>query len=286
MLFFAFVIISGVSGYVVYQTLRPALNPATFDLNVMMGHPTVVSYTLANGTTRDGWYYPGLRGAPAVIVCHGYLSQRADVLTLVTTLQDHQFNVFLFDFTGNGASPGVTTLGYREADELRSAIQALAARDDVDPRHFGLWGVDMGGYAVLKVAATDPRIAAFAVDDAYNDPIDMLRMQVRKSGLTIIPGVLRFSEFGFRMLNFSFRREPSASAHLAQTSGIPKLFVESQDRPELAAETQKLFLMAPGPKQTLIDRLGYRDMADDDRKAYESQVVNFFLLNIPPTSGR
>ena len=51
---------------------------------------------------RDGWFFPGLRGAPTVIVCHGYRAQRADVLTLVTALQEQQFNVFLFDFTGHG----------------------------------------------------------------------------------------------------------------------------------------------------------------------------------------
>jgi hypothetical protein len=26
-------------------------------------------------------------------------------------------------------------------------------------------------------------------------------------------------------------------------------------------------------------------MTDDDRKSYESQIVNFFLQNIPPTAG-
>jgi hypothetical protein len=30
------------------------------------------------------------------------------------------------------------------------------------------------------------------------------------------------------------------------------------------------------------ERMSYRDMSDDDRKSYESQVVNFFLQSIPP----
>jgi hypothetical protein len=86
LLLFGLVSISTISGFLLYQILHPARNPATFDLNVMMGHPTTFSFPLADGTTRDGWLFPGLRGAPVVVVCHGYLSQRADVLTLVTAL--------------------------------------------------------------------------------------------------------------------------------------------------------------------------------------------------------
>ena len=140
----------------VYQVLRPPRNATPFDLSVMMGHPTTFPFHLANGGSREGWFFPGLRGGPVIVVCHGYLSQRADVLTLVTALQDREFNVFLFDFTGHGTSKGMPTLGYGETAELQSAVEALATRDDVDKQHFGLWGVDMGGYAALEVAASDP----------------------------------------------------------------------------------------------------------------------------------
>jgi pimeloyl-ACP methyl ester carboxylesterase len=283
---FAGVSISTVSGFLLYQVLKPARNPATFDLSVMMGHPTTFTFSPPAGAQREGWLFPGLRGAPAIIVCHGYQSQRADVLTLVTSLQDHQFNVFLFDFAGHGTSQGVTTLGYEETAELRKAISAIAARDDVDPNRFGLWGVDMGGYAALAVAESDPRIAALAVDDAYDDPRDMLRIEVRKSGLNKLPGVLQFTDFGFRMMNYSNRDTPPLSARIGNTHGVQKLFIQSDDRPALSQETLQLFIKAPEPKQTQRDRVSYRDMSDDDRKAYESQIVNFFLQNLSPTASR
>lgn len=285
LLLFCVVSVSVISGFLVYQIVHPARNPATFDLGVMMGHPSTFSFSVDGGATREGWLFPGLRGAPTVVVCHGYASQRADVLTLVTALQDHQFNVFLFDFSGHGTSPGVTTLGYRETGELRAAVQALAGRDDVDPKRFGLWGVDMGGYAALEVASSDPRIAALAVDDAYDDPKDMLRMEVSKSGLTSLPGVLRFTDLAFELMNPKFRHEPPVSTRLGKTTEIKKLFIESDDRPALAEEVVRIFSKAPEPKQLIRDRLGYRDMTDDDRKSYESQIVNFFLQNIPPAAS-
>jgi pimeloyl-ACP methyl ester carboxylesterase len=281
---FGFVAISTVSGFLLYQLLRPARTPTAFDLTVMMGHPTTYSFSLDDGAAREGWFFPGLRGAPTVIVSHGYRAQRADVLTLVTALQEQQFNVFLFDYTGHGTSAGVTTLGYKETSELRAAVQSLSMRDDVDPKRFGLWGMDMGGYVTLELATTDPRVVAFSVDDANADPRDMVQLQVRRSGLTLLPGVSTFSDIGFRLLNYSFRGETPVSLRLARTSGIPKLFIETDDRPELANDTLQLFGQAPEPKQLVRHRQNYSDMSDDDRKTYESQIVNFFLQAIPPSS--
>jgi pimeloyl-ACP methyl ester carboxylesterase len=289
LLLFSFVAISSVSGYLIYQALRPERNPASKNLDLMMGHPENFSFHVADGSEREGWFFPGLRGAPTIVVCHGYLSQRTDPLTLVTALQDHQFNVFVFDFSGHGTSPTGTTLGYKETGELRAAIQALASRDDVDPRHFGVWGVDMGGYAALELAAADPRIVAVAVDDAYPDPREMMRILVKQSGLGVLPLVYRFTDFGFRMANYPYRNEPSLVPRMARMNAVPKLFIVSDDRPDLAKLTIDMFTAATQPKQMVRDRVGYSGgysvMPDDDRKNYENQVVGFFLQRISPVSG-
>lgn len=280
---FAVVSISTISGFLVYQIIHPARTPWSFDLGLMMGHPTTFSFPLADGSKREGWFFPGLQGAPTIVVCHGYESQRGDVLTLVTTLQDHQYNVFLFDFSGHGTSPGSTTLGYKETGELESAMRALATRNDVDPKRFGLWGTDMGGYVVLEVAEKDPRVAAFAVADVYASPNEMLRLQVQQSGLTAVPYVLEASNFIFKMVNYSYRRTPPAFADLGRTHGIPKLFITSDDQPELAADATQLYNQSPDPRQILRDRVRYREMSDDDRKDYENAIVTFFLQSLPPT---
>src|ERR1700721_2797418 len=158
----------------------------------MMGHPVTMSFPVAGGGSREGFFFPGLRGAPTIIVCHGYGSQRSDVLT------------------------------------LRSAIQAIAARDDVDPTRFGLWGVDMGGYVVLEVASTDPRVKAFIVDDAYSDPRVLVQSEVKRSGLTVLPLVDKVSDFGFRMLNYQFKSQAPVTGQLIKTKGVPKLFIVSE----------------------------------------------------------
>ena len=281
---FGFVSVATVSGFLLYQILKPSHSTSSYDLNVMMGHPIPFSFSIPGEPDREGWFFPGLRGAPTIVVCHGYLSQRADVLTLVSALQDHQFNVFVFDFLGHGTSPGITTLGYRETVELEAAIQALSKRDDVDPKRFGLWGVNLGGYVALEVAATDPRIAALVVDNAWDDPRDMVQIEVQRSGLTAIPYVSRFCDWGFRLMNYSYRSQQPISLHLAKTQGVPKMFIQADDRPQLAEETLQLFTRAPEPKQLVRDRLSYSEMTDDDRHTYEDRIVSFFLQGLPPVS--
>jgi pimeloyl-ACP methyl ester carboxylesterase len=281
-LLFAFFGATVIAGFLLHQILKPSRNPATFDLNVMMGHPSTVSFPVEGGE-REGWFFPGLQGAPTIVVCHGFGYQRGDVLTLVSTLQDQQYNVFLFDFDGHGTNPGTTTLGYREADELRSAINALAGRPDVDPKRFGVWGMDLGAYAALEGAEADPRIVAVAADSVYDDPVDLLRIQVQKTGLTVMPFVLRFCEIGFHLINYQFRQDPPVSAHLGRLVGTSKLFIQSQDRAGLALLTSQLFQKSPDPKRQEATRVSYTEMGDEDRKTYENMIVSFFLLSLPAT---
>ena len=187
-------------------------------------------------------------------------------------------------FMGHGTNPGVTTLGYRETAELEAAIQALSKRDDVDPKHFGVWGVNLGGYVALEVAATDPRIQALVVDNPWDDPRNMIQIEVKRSGLTVIPYVSRFCDWGFRLINYKFRSQPPVSTRLSNTKEIAKLFIESDDRPGLAGEAAKIFERAPEPKQLVRDRLSYSEMSEDDRHTYEDQIVSFFLQYTPPVS--
>lgn len=278
---FAVVAISTISGFLLYQILKPARSPASFDLNVMMGHPTTFSFPAPDGSKQDGWFFPGLRGAPTIIVSHGYLSQRSDVLTLAAALQQHEFNAFIFDYLGHGSNAGTTTLGYKEAVELESAVQALAKRDDVDPDHFGLWGVDMGAYTSLDVAATDRRISALVVDSVYDSPRNFLRIEVKNSGLGVLPFVKNFCDFGFRTLNYQYKTQLPVSLQLASTRGVPKLFIQSDDKPALAKETAGIFSRAPDPKQLIEESVSYRDMPDDDRRNYENQIANFFAQYLP-----
>jgi hypothetical protein len=70
-------------------------------------------------------------------------------------------------------------------------------------------------------------------------------------------------------------------------AGVPKLFIEAADDPELAGTTQKLFKNAPEPKeQVTIPHGNFVNMEDQDKRDYENRVVSFFLLRLPVARSR
>src|SRR6202051_4691431 len=155
LVFFAVLATAGVAGFLVYRIVKPERTSSEINLQSFPGRPDAVQFTVLGQQPREGWFFPGFRGAPTIVLCHGYGSSRGELLTLVSALQDHQYNVFLFDFAAHGANDGITTFGYREAEEVKAAIDVVAARNDVDPTSFGLWGYNLGAYAALREAKTD-----------------------------------------------------------------------------------------------------------------------------------
>jgi uncharacterized protein len=282
--FFAVVATSAISGFLVYRIVKPQRSSSEINMDSFPGRPDAVKFSVPGAGQREGWFFPGLLGAPTIVLCHGYGSSRGELLTLVSALQDHQYNVFVFDFVAHGANDGITSFGYREADEVRAAIDELAKRSDVDPDHFGLWGYNLGAYAALREAESDKRVHALILDSVYDSPEEMVKIGVEKEGLAGIPLMARSAELSFGWINHKYHGEKPLTWKLDTLAGVPKLFIEAADDPELAGATQKMFKLAPEPKeQATIAHGNFVDMEDADKRGYENRIVSYFLLRLPAT---
>jgi len=275
-----------IAGFLVYRIVKPQRTSSEINMSTFPGRPDAVQFTAAELGKREGWFFPGLRGAPTIILCHGYESSRSELLTLVSALQDHQYNVFVFDFAAHGANAGMTTFGYKEADELRAAINTLAARNDVDPASFGLWGYKLGAYAAMREAETDKRVRALVLDSVYDEPKQMVKVEVENTGLASFPFMVRSAELSFDWLNYQHKQDPPLSKRLSALAGVPKLFIEAADQPELADLTRQMYMKSPEPReQAVIPHGNFAGMGDEDKRAYENRVVTFFLTRLPAAGG-
>src|SRR6476646_1954565 len=198
---FAVLATAAIAGFLVYRIVKPQRTSSEIDMESFPGKPDLVDFTVSGLGTRHGWFFPGLRGAPTIVLCHGYGSSRGELLTLVSALQDHQYNVFVFDFVAHGANSGITSFGYHEADEVRAAIDELARRKDVDGQRFGLWGYNLGAYAALREAENDKRVMALILDSVYDSPEQMVKIGVAHEGLSSIPLIARSAEVSFDWIN-------------------------------------------------------------------------------------
>ena len=282
--FFGVVATSAIAGFLVYRIVKPQRSSSEINMDSFPGRPDAVKFSVPGPAQREGWFFPGLLGAPTIVLCHGYGSSRGELLTLVSALQDHQYNVFVFDFVAHGANDGITSFGFHEAEEVRAAIDELAKRSDVDPDHFGLWGYNLGAYAALREAETDKRVHALILDSVYDSPEVMVKIGVEKEGLAGIPLMARSAELSFGWINHKYHGEKPLTWKLDTLAGVPKLFIEAADDPELAGATQKMFKLAPEPKeQATIPHGNFVEMEDADKRNYENRIVSYFLLRLPAT---
>jgi len=287
LIFFVVLATVAIAGVLTYWIIKPQRTSSEISMASFPGRPDEMDFSVPglNPSSRKGWFFPGLRGAPTIILCHGYQSSRGELLTLVSALQDHQYNVFVFDFAAHGSNAGTTTFGYREADEVRAAIDTLATRSDIDGTRFGLWGYNLGAYAALREAERDKRVRALALDSVYNEPKQMVRIGVEKTGVGGFPLMIWSAQTAFEWLNYNYKNDPPLSSKLKQLVDVPILFIQAADDPELGAITRDMFLKAPEPReQALIAHGNFVNLPEDDKRDYENRVVSFFLTRLPISS--
>jgi pimeloyl-ACP methyl ester carboxylesterase len=285
LVFFTVLATAVISCVLVYWIVKPQRTSSEISMASFPGRPDEVDFTVAGLGDRKGWFFPGLRGAPTILLCHGYQSSRGELLTLVSALQDHQYNVFVFDFAAHGANAGITSFGYRESDEVRAAIDTIAKRSDVDPTRFGLWGYNLGAYAALREAEKDPRVRAIALDSVYDYPKQMVKIGVEKTGVGGFPLMVKSAETGFEWLNYGYKDDPPLSAKLKAMNGVPILFIQAADDPELSSVTRDMFMKASELReQQIIAHGNFVNLPDDEKRTYEDRVVTFFLSRLPVAS--
>ena len=76
---------------------------------------------------------------------------------------------------------------------------------------------------------------------------------------------------------------PPLSQKLIALVGVPMLYIQALDDPELAETTRQMFLKAPEPhEQAIIQHGNFVSLNDEEKRAYENRVVSFFLVRLPP----
>ena len=283
-------VLFGLGGFATYRIVAPTrlaetIDPSSFLLRNFQSLP----FKGSGGRELEGWFIPSVRGGPVVFLCHGYKSNRSELLTLASTFQENGYSLFLFDFRAHGASPAsICSLGVRETEDLLAAIQAVTARPDVDGTRAGVWGVSLGAYVGLSAAVENPILKALVLDTPFDSPARFIELQT-----TEILGINSFvfsklARFGFFLVNLP-KTAPDPESWLQglqALKGRPKLFITSEETLRLETLTLNILNNTPQPKDLL--RLKHSKTSilyDVDRKNYENTIVEFFKKHLPVRIG-
>jgi dipeptidyl aminopeptidase/acylaminoacyl peptidase len=155
-------------------------NPADYGLEFRD-----LEFSASDGVVLKGWlilppgYTPGER-RPAVISTHGYSTNRSDIIERSAAVARAGLVVFTFDWRACGESGGnLCSGGLLEQDDLRAAVDCLAAQPEADPERIAVYGFSMGGVLGIINAAEDKRIRAVVADSPFVNMLEMSRHIVR-----------------------------------------------------------------------------------------------------------
>ena len=113
----------------------------------------VVTFPTADGLTLRGWFVPSSGSPPAytVLVLNGNAGNLAYRAPLAASLQQHGFQVLLFDYRGYGENEGKPTEAGLRAD-AQAARRYLLDRDDVDASRLIYFGESLGTALAIGMA--------------------------------------------------------------------------------------------------------------------------------------
>jgi len=284
LLILAFVLILFLGGAGAFLTYRVLTTHSETDTvtptSYLMSNYISLDFTDRVGGVHEGWLLLGSRGAPTIILCHGYGANRSDMLPLGTILRDVHYNVYLFNFSGPKARENSSNLGPRQAEDLMQAIETVTQQAEVNPHRVGLFGTNVGGYAALVAAMRSPKVKALAVDTIYNAPERMFEVQIDQALGGSTPLFRYIADVEFHLFTWGANPYP-IRGNLSKLQDIPKLFISGRDFVVMAEETEELYNAAPQPKQLRVLDHSQASLATaSEKKEYESQVVDFFSQNL------
>ena len=241
-----------------------------------------VTWSTRGGKEIPGWWIPGLRGEPGVVLAPGYGMTRGDALSLAAVLREQKFNVLLYDPRGSGSSPSsVSDLGLQETDDMLSALDFLESRPEVDRNRVGVWAVDVAARAALASAAQRQEIRAVAVDSAFETVRDFLELRIRdEAGFEN-----RFLEVGssliFRLYFMGSASVFNEGVPLGPLSDRAILFIQGANRTDVGRLTAAIYERVQPQKEMLtLPKSRFRTMSGEELREYDRHVQNFFVLNL------
>jgi uncharacterized protein len=234
-----------------------------------------------DGLRLSGWFAPG-HARTAVILVHGYSSNRMQLLPEAVLFSRHGHGVLLFDERASGESEGtVSTWGDRETLDVLAAVDLVSRQPEVDAIRVGLYGFSIGSNAVAAAAATDARVHAAAMGPVWPSLEEELAS--------------KFPVWHGRSLTLAkwlFHREGAdvEAVHVADRvraiAPRPVLLISGAEDPDTPPEmTRRVATQAPSAETWLVPRARHGGYADTAAGEFDRRVAGFFdhaLLGATP----
>ncbi len=291
------------SVWLVYKSSAPPrsaylVTPAQYgQLSARGAQVTDETWTNLDGTQARGWLLRGAANAPAVILLHGYGTDRSYVLNLGVKLNEAtDFTILMPDLRGHGEEPPLanTTFGGCEMEDTLSAIKFLRDLKNGETAlvgsDIGIFGIELGALVALSAAEKDESVKALALDSVPARSDEVLELAVERRFPFAGAVTSKLAEKGTYLYFAKGCYDRNSLCGKANAVAERKiLLLAGADEPELQDSTTKVSRCFP--KSTVVESKmdfnlsGYGIMKASLEQAdtYDQKVIEFFKRSLQPS---
>jgi dipeptidyl aminopeptidase/acylaminoacyl peptidase len=239
-----------------------------------------VWFDSADGTRLYGWFIPAQDGTEAakaatIIHAHGNAGNLLDHFYFSEFLTAAGFNLFIFDYRGYGQSEGSARRREDLIADTEAALEAMLAREDVDPQRIGLFGHSLGGSIGLNAMADRAEFRAAVITAAFTS----WRQMAASALVHGDPGAV--SSAVASVFIRDHRRPIDAIARIDR----PILIMHGAADPIVPiGHGRRLAEAGPTAELLVLPAGGHNDLRDTHLEA-ETAPIEFFRRHLPEGGG-
>lgn len=240
-----------------------------------------IDFSTADGVRLKGWFLPAVSGESGrtIIFCHGWCSNRGEIMRDTHFLAERGFNLFYFDFRASGESQGsVSSVGYLETRDFDAAYDFIRTHRPRAAEVVGVFGTSMGGSVAIYAAAKYPELACLMAENTF--------LSYEKVVANWSWNRLKTPYFPLVALTLFFVRhklntdpEPYSPLYSIGKVSMPVMFING-DSDDLVPvrDAEALFGMCPAEKKQIwiIAGASHAKCAEVGGEVYRGKVAAFF----------
>ena len=211
-----------------------------------------------------------------VIIFHGYRASKSQMLDRSDEFLKMGYNTLLVDFMGSGGSDGnCTTIGFKEAEEVKSAFDYAASKGE---KHIYLFGTSMGAVSIMK-AVNEYHLTAtgLILECPFGNMFQTVDVRVKKMGLHTFPATYLLMFWGGLENGFwAFSHNPE---DYAKNITVPTLLMYGEkDERVSRAEIDRIYENLHGVKNLVTFPLcGHQDYIPQYGDLWRGDVNGFLI---------
>ena len=209
-----------------------------------------------------------------VVVFHGYGGEKSSMLDKAVIFRKLGYSTMLVDFMGSGGSEGnQTTIGFKEAEEVKSCYDYLVQRGEPN---IILFGTSLGATAVMK-AMNDYglSVSSIIIECPFGTMLQTVKNRFSGIGIPSFPMAHLLVFWGGVQNGFNaYNHNPVDYAQNIKCSTL--LLYGTKDQKVNQEETNNIFKNLAGPKALVTFPLaGHENYLSKYKEQWTSEVAAF-----------